>query len=93
MTGQANSGNEAAADHEFAVSRGIDASPERVAFEHGCAPRSTLTITFPAPGDRTRVRRRRRFDTAAECPRVARCAIAANERNLDRLATELPTGT
>lgn len=48
-----------------------------------------MTITFEARSDGTRVGWRQLFETAAECRRVAKFAVEANEQNLDRLQAHL----
>ena len=63
--------------------------PERVVFQHESGPRFQMTITFSSEGAGTRVGWRQLFDTTAECRRVARFAVDANEQNLDRLAAHL----
>jgi uncharacterized protein YndB with AHSA1/START domain len=60
--------------------------PERVVLRHISAPKFEMTITFEDHDGKTRVGWRQVFDTAAECQRVAKFAIEANEQNLDRLA-------
>ena len=63
--------------------------PERVVFDHVSAPRFQMTLTFSEETGQTRVGWRQRFDSAAECQRIARFAVEANEQNLDRLADEV----
>jgi uncharacterized protein YndB with AHSA1/START domain len=66
----------------------VEVAPaERVVFRHESGPRFEMTITFESQGAKTLVGWRQVFDTAAECRRVARFAVDANEQNLDRLTT------
>jgi uncharacterized protein YndB with AHSA1/START domain len=65
------------------------APPERIVFKHVSAPQFEMTITFTKQGDTTVVGWRQVFNTAAECQRVARFAVEANEQNLDRLASQV----
>ena len=48
-----------------------------------------MTLTFSEEAGQTLVGCRQRFDSVAECQRVARFAVEANEQNLDRLADEV----
>lgn len=64
-------------------------APERVVFKHVSGPQFDMTITFLAHGADTLVGWRQVFNSAAECQRVARFAVEANEQNLDRLAAQV----
>ena len=65
----------------------IEIAPyERVILRHISAPQFELTVTFEEVEGKTRVGWTQLFNTAAECQRVARFAVEANEQNLDRLA-------
>jgi uncharacterized protein YndB with AHSA1/START domain len=64
-------------------------APERVVFKHVSGPQFEMTIAFAAKGDKTVVGWRQVFNTAAECRRVAKFAVEANEQNLDRLASHV----
>ena len=66
--------------------------PERIALLHVSVPRFRLTATFVDEGGRTQLTWRMRFDNAAECERVRRIVVPANEENLDRLEAELRRG-
>jgi uncharacterized protein YndB with AHSA1/START domain len=66
--------------------------PERVVLKHISGPQFEMTITFDELGGKTRVGWRQVFDTVAECQRVAKFALEANEQNLDRLAMQIGTG-
>lgn len=48
-----------------------------------------MTITFEEHEGKTRVGWRQVFNTAADCRRVARVAVSANEQNLDHLAKQV----
>jgi uncharacterized protein YndB with AHSA1/START domain len=61
------------------------APPTRVVFEHVSRPEFEMTITFNERGAKTRVAWRQLFRSAAECERVKKFAVEANEQNLDRL--------
>ena len=63
--------------------------PERVVFRHVSGPQFEMTITFSAHGADTLVGWRQVFNSADECRRIARFAVAANEQNLDRLAVQV----
>jgi len=65
------------------------APPERIVFDHVCAPRFRMTITFTPDGSRTALTWRMLFETAEECERMKPVAVPANEQNFDRLAQEL----
>ena len=65
------------------------APPERVVFRHVSSPQFEMTLTFEDEGDTTVVGWRQLFGTAAECRRIAKIAVEANEQNLDRLAAEV----
>ncbi|MFC5523482.1 SRPBCC family protein [Polaromonas jejuensis] len=58
---------------------------ERVVFRHHSGHEFEMTITFAEQAGKTRLGWRQRFDSAAECQRVASFAVEANEQNLDRL--------
>lgn len=64
-------------------------APERIIFRHVSRPQFQMTITLVAQGTQTVVGWRQRFNTVAECQRIARFAVEANEQNLDRLTMNL----
>lgn len=66
--------------------------PERVVFRHVSKPQFEMTITFAEHPGGTLVGWRQRFDSAAECQRLVRVVIPANEQNLDRLQAQLARG-
>jgi len=68
------------------------APPERVVIRHVSGPQFEMTITFVAQGTKTVVGWRQVFNTAAECQRIAKFAVEANEQNLDRLANQVAKG-
>ena len=63
--------------------------PERIVLQHASPPRFQLTATFVEDAGRTRVIFEQLFETAAECEKVKKFAVDANEQNLDRLEAEL----
>lgn len=63
--------------------------PERIVFRHVSAPHFKLTATFAAQAGKTRLTWRMLFESAAECEKVKRYAVEANEQNLDRLEEQL----
>jgi uncharacterized protein YndB with AHSA1/START domain len=63
--------------------------PERIVLQHVSAPRFQLTITLADQGGKTKLTWRMQFETAADCEKVKRVAIEANEQNLDRLEAQL----
>lgn len=67
-------------------------APERVVFrhlvKHGSDHGFEMTLTFAEREARTVVGWRQRFDSVAECRRVAPFVVEATEQNLDRLASE-----
>jgi uncharacterized protein YndB with AHSA1/START domain len=63
--------------------------PERIVFKHVSGPAFEMTISLAEEGERTRIGWRMLFESAAECERVKRVALEANEQNLDRLEAEL----
>ncbi len=67
----------------------VEVVPHKVVFEHVSAPHFEMTITFEEQAGRTLVGWRQRFDSAAECQRIAKFAGEANEQNLDRLAAQV----
>jgi uncharacterized protein YndB with AHSA1/START domain len=72
----------------------IDA-PERIVFDHVCAPRFRMQMTMTElPGDapRTRLVWLARFENARIREQVEKYAGAANEQNFDRLTAELKRG-
>jgi hypothetical protein len=69
------------------------APPERVVIRHVSGPQFEMTITFVAQGTKTVVGWRQVFNTAAECQRIAKFAVEANEQNLDRLARQIAMAT
>jgi hypothetical protein len=52
-------------------------------------PQFELTISLSEEADRTRLGWRMRFESAAECERVKKFAVEANEQNFDRLEAQL----
>jgi uncharacterized protein YndB with AHSA1/START domain len=63
--------------------------PERIVFDHVSPPVFQVTATFAEEGGKTRLTFRMRFETVAECEKVKRVAVGANEENFDRLEAEL----
>ena len=65
------------------------AKPERIVFKHVSGPQFEMTITLAEQAGKTKIGWRMRFESAAECERVKKFAVEANEQNLDRLETQL----
>jgi uncharacterized protein YndB with AHSA1/START domain len=63
--------------------------PEHIVLEHMSGPQFQLTIAFAEQRGKTRITWRMLFESAAECDRIKRFAVEANEQNLDRLKAEL----
>jgi hypothetical protein len=63
--------------------------PERIVFDHVCAPEFEMTIGLEARGERTHFSFRMRFSTAAGCGAVRHYVVPCNEQNFDRLAAIL----
>jgi uncharacterized protein YndB with AHSA1/START domain len=64
--------------------------PERVVFQHLSNPRFQLTVSLDESGPgKTKITWRQRFESAAECARIATYAVPGNEQNLDRLEAHL----
>lgn len=64
----------------------VDVHPgERLVFDHLSPPRCRASIHFGERGNKTLVRVRLLFETAANCEAVKAFAVDANEKNLDRL--------
>jgi uncharacterized protein YndB with AHSA1/START domain len=63
--------------------------PERIVFDHVSPPAFQVTATFAEEAGKTRLTFRMLFGTAAECDKVKRIAVGANEENFDRLEAEL----
>jgi uncharacterized protein YndB with AHSA1/START domain len=63
--------------------------PERIVLRHVSGPQFELTISLSEEADRTRLGWRMRFESAAECERVKKFAVEANEQNFDRLEAQL----
>ncbi len=63
--------------------------PERIVLRHVSGPQFQLTIALVEQDGRTRITWRMLFESAAECDRIKRFAVEANEQNLDRLEAEL----
>jgi uncharacterized protein YndB with AHSA1/START domain len=63
--------------------------PERIVFQHVSGPRFQVTATFGEQAGKTTLTFRMLFETAAECNKVKRYAVEANEQNFDRLEAEL----
>jgi uncharacterized protein YndB with AHSA1/START domain len=67
------------------------APPERIVFRHVSGPQFQMTITLAEHPSGTTLTWRMHFDSVAECDRVKRFAVQANEQNLDRLEAQLAT--
>jgi uncharacterized protein YndB with AHSA1/START domain len=65
------------------------AAPERIVFDHVCAPEFEMTIGLEARGETTRFSFRMRFASAAVCAAVKSYVVPANEQNFDRLTAVL----
>lgn len=65
------------------------AKPEPIVFKHVSGPQFVMTITLAELAGKTKIGQRMRFESAAECERVKKVALEANEQNLDRLETLL----
>ncbi len=76
-------------DREIVTTRLIDAPPERIVFQHVSPPQFEMTITLQPQGGQTALTWRMLFLAAADCDKVKRFAVEANEQNLDRLDAEL----
>jgi uncharacterized protein YndB with AHSA1/START domain len=63
--------------------------PERIVFRHVSVPQFQVTATFTDQADKTKLTWRMLFETVAECEKVKRFAVEANEQNLDRLEEHL----
>ncbi len=63
--------------------------PERIVFEHVSGPQFQMTIALAEQGGKTRITWRMLFESAAECDKVKKLAVEANEQNFDRLEAEL----
>jgi len=63
--------------------------PERIAFEHVSGPQFQMTIALAEQGGKTKITWRMLFESAAECDKVKKFAVEANEQNFDRLEAEL----
>jgi hypothetical protein len=70
-----------ASDREIVSTRVLPWPRERVLFQ--------VTTTFAEEAGKTRLTFRMLFGTAAECDKVKRLAVGANEENFDRLEAEL----
>jgi uncharacterized protein YndB with AHSA1/START domain len=62
--------------------------PERIVLRHVSGPQFQLTIALAEQDGRTRITWRMLVESAAECERVKRFAVEANEDNQDRLEVE-----
>ena len=67
------------------------AKPERIVFRHVSAPRFQVTATFADQAGKTKLTWCMLFESVAECDKVKRYAVEANEQNLDRLEAQLAT--
>jgi uncharacterized protein YndB with AHSA1/START domain len=65
------------------------AKPERIVFDHVSGPKFQVTATFGEQTGKTRITFRMLFETAAECDKVKKYAVEANEQNFDRLQAQL----
>jgi uncharacterized protein YndB with AHSA1/START domain len=65
------------------------AKPERIVIRHVSGPRFEMTITLTGQEGKTEIGWRMLFETSAECERVKKFAVEANEQNLDRLEAQL----
>jgi uncharacterized protein YndB with AHSA1/START domain len=63
--------------------------PERIVFRHVSAPQFQATATFADQAGKTKLSWRMLFGSVAECEKVKRFAVEANEQNLDRLEEHL----
>ncbi len=63
--------------------------PERIVLQHVSGPQFQLTIALTENQGKTKITWRMLFGSAAECDRIKRFAVEANEQNLDRLEAEL----
>jgi uncharacterized protein YndB with AHSA1/START domain len=79
------------ADHENESAFVEVARPERIVFDHVSGHRFRMAITLAAQGGRTRMTWRMLFPSAAECDKVKKLVVEANEQNFDRLEAELGT--
>ncbi|GAA0753254.1 SRPBCC family protein [Ideonella azotifigens] len=65
-------------------------APELIVFDHLSGHHFEMTLRLePVGTQQTRVHWQQRFDTEAECDRIAAFVVVANEQNLDRLAAVL----
>lgn len=68
--------------------------PERIVFQHIEPVHSfRMTMLFAGQDGKTEITWRMLFASAAECDRVKRFIIVANEQNFDRLAAHLAQST
>ena len=63
--------------------------PERIVFHHVSAPQFQVTVTLAEQAGKTKLTWCMLFESVAECDKVKRFAVAANEQNLDRLEAQL----
>jgi uncharacterized protein YndB with AHSA1/START domain len=63
--------------------------PERIVFQHVSRPQFEMTITLTPQDGKTALTWRMLFPSAADCDKVKRVAVDANEQNLERLEPEL----
>jgi uncharacterized protein YndB with AHSA1/START domain len=63
--------------------------PERIVFHHVSAPKFQVTVILAEQAGKTKLTWRMLFESVAECDKVKRFAVAANEQNLDRLEGQL----
>ncbi len=63
--------------------------PERIVFDHACAPLFRVTATFEDELGKTKVVFKMVFENAAVCAKLRNICVPSNEENFDRLETEL----
>lgn len=64
-------------------------APARIVFRHLSGPQFEATLLFKEQDGGTWLDWTMRFDSAAECARISKFAVEANEQNLDRLQHQL----
>ena len=63
--------------------------PERIVFQHVLPHRFQVTATFADQAGKTKLTWCMLFESVAECEKVKRLVVKANEQNLDRLEREI----
>jgi hypothetical protein len=63
--------------------------PKQIVFDHVSGPKFKGTATFDEEAGNTKLSYRMLFETVAECEKVKRFAVEANEVNFDRLESLL----